>query len=157
MAAAIFARELARRAGERGLAAEDWTVLSAGTWARDGLPASSGAAEAMATRGMDLSDHRSHAITEIDLREADLVLVMTSGHREGLAAEFPFAARRMHLLSRVAGHSYDIADPYGGPQSEYEECANDLQSLIESGFDRIVELVAGSRSSAEGRPAGATD
>ena len=138
MAAALFARELERRLPETP--ARPWAVRSAGTWGREGLPASSGAAEVMAERGMDLSAHRSHSVEAADLRAADVVLVMTRGHREALAAEFPFAADGVHLLSRMAGQNHDIADPYGGPKGGYQTCADELQSLIQTGFDRIVGL-----------------
>jgi protein-tyrosine-phosphatase len=139
--AEVFLREaLASQAGR--LPAGEWVVRSAGTWARDGLPAASGSMEAMASRGFDLSPHRSHLLGREDVLEADLILVMTAGHREAILAEFPAAAGRVHLLSRMSGPPFDIADPFGGAQAEYEACAAELQALSEAGFERIVELAA---------------
>ena len=72
------------------------------------------------------------------LAQADLVLCMTRAHREALQAEFPEFANRLALLSAMAGVSYDIADPFGGPRSGYAAMVAELRDLIERGGDRIV-------------------
>jgi protein-tyrosine phosphatase len=138
MAAGLFQALLAQRSGD-SLEGE-WQVESAGTWASRGLPAARGAAEAMAQRGIDLADHRSKPVAEEDLRNVDLVLTMTAGQREGIVVEFPFAANRVHLLTEMSGRSYDVPDPYGGSQAQYDACAEELEQLIEAGAALIVAL-----------------
>ncbi|MBI3763715.1 MAG: low molecular weight protein arginine phosphatase [Chloroflexi bacterium] len=138
MAAALFSAQLARRAA--GVAAEEWTISSAGTWAVDGFPATAHALEAVAAKGIDLAPHRSRLLNEASLDAADLVLVMTRSHREAILAECPSAAGKVYLLSQMVGQTFDVRDPYGESRMEYEYCADHLQGLIEQGFERILEL-----------------
>lgn len=142
MAAALFSQQLARRAAD--FPADEWTIRSAGTWAGEGLPAARNSLEVLAQQGITLGAHRSHSLTEADLSAANVVLVMTRGQQEAIVAEFPRAAAKVVLLSQLAGPAYDIPDPYGGTKAEYEVCADDLRSLIEVGFERIVALARAS-------------
>ena len=122
-------------------ARQDWQVLSAGLWAENGLPASSGAVMAMAERGLDLRDHRSRQVTEALAGEADLILGVTPHHVEALCLAFPQAADRVHLLAKMAGESHGVADPYGLSWAEYRAAAAELARLITAGYKRIVALV----------------
>lgn len=132
MAAALF-QEHAKRAGD------SFQVESAGTWGVDGEPASALAVEVMAERGLSLDAHIARTITREMLDRADLVIVMTRGHRDALAAEFHTARSKIHLMSQLNGIEYDIADPYGKPRSAYEICANDLDQLLHQGYGRILD------------------
>ena len=132
MAAALF-NQLVLRAGENAL----YTARSAGTWSVDGQPASGFAINMMAERGLDLRTHRARTLTRQDLDDAVLIIVMTRGHRDALRAEFPEVRNKIHLMSELSGRVYDIADPYGGPLSEYRECARQLENLIEVGYSQI--------------------
>ena len=144
MAAALFVDALSRRS--TGSAANEWRVSSAGTWATEGLPASPFAVEVLAEKGIDLSAHRSHGLGQGDLEAADVVLVMTGSHRDAVVAEFSDAASKVFMISQMTDRIFDISDPYGGPKAEYIACAEDLQGLIESGFERItVQARAGAR------------
>jgi protein-tyrosine phosphatase len=116
----------------------EWRVGSAGTWAEDGLPATSHSRSLLAQQGLDLSLHRARRVTAELLAETDLVLCMTGAHQEALRAEFPHLAARIHLLSAMAGVPYDIADPYGGPRAGYAAMVAELRDLIERGGDQIV-------------------
>ncbi len=132
MAAALF-NARARRRGEDG----EYIARSAGTWALENQPASGYAFTVMAERGIDLAGHRGHTVTHQDLADADAVIVMTRSHRDALAAEFPQARRKLHLMSELQGREYDIADPYGGTLAEYGYTAQELENLIEDGYDTI--------------------
>ena len=117
-----------------------WSVSSAGVWALEGLPASTGAQAVLEPRGMNLSAHRSRAVTPELLDQAHLVLVMTSPHRLALLADFPQAAGKVFLLAEMAGEIFDIVDPYGGPLEGYEQTAAELENLIDRGLKRIQSL-----------------
>ncbi len=132
IAAALFNRE-AVRAGEGDL----YKASSAGTWALERQPASGHALTVMAQRGIDLSSHYGHTITEADLDKSDSVIVMTRSHRDALAAEFPSYRRKLHLMSELQARAYDIGDPYGGSLADYEHCTNELERLIHSGYSQI--------------------
>ena len=135
MAEVLFAARLAQDPARRG-----WQAASAGTWAQEGLPASAHAVTAMAERGLDLRGHRSRQVTAEIVAAADLILGMTTNHVEALRAGFPADADRVYLLSEMAGGSFSIADPYGGPLSEYRATAAELERIINAGYERIVAL-----------------
>ena len=149
---------LRARAAERGL---DLTVSSSGTWAIDGEPATEGAVEAMRTRGIDLTAHRSRPF-EPDLgREVDLIVAMTSVHLREIAAALPGSSGKTRLLKELGQletgvasgsdvlavllaaerptwvRSLDLDDPMGLPFHAYEVCAAEL----EKGIDRILEIL----------------
>lgn len=135
-----MAEVLLRARLARDDARQDWQVTSAGVWTVDGRLASAHAIEAMAQRGIDLSDHRSRNITREIMSQADLVLVMTRSHAEALGAAFPAHAHKVYLLSEMTGQMHDVGDPYGGARQEYAHTARELEQLITDGYERIVAL-----------------
>lgn len=60
-------------------------VSSVGTIARDGAPATPEAIVVASEHGIDASSHTARRLAREDLAEADLVLTMTSEHREAVA------------------------------------------------------------------------
>ncbi len=133
-----MAEGLIRARLEAGGLADRVQVGSAGTWARDGVPATPHAVRVMQTRGVDIGGHRSREISEAVVGGADLILVMTEGHDQAISTEFPAARPRLMLFSALAGGKWDIADPVGGPLEEYEATARELARLIDAGWDVIV-------------------
>ena len=136
MAAALF-KELLRRSN----LLDRYRVESAGTWAEDGLPATTMAGQAMAERGLDLSDHRSRRIRGEWMPGFDLVLVMEDGHREALQIEFPDIADRVRLLAGMAGEDISIPDPVGGSIESYRALADELADLLLRGLAHIRNAV----------------
>ena len=84
VAEACFKNEVLKHGQEH-----EWTVLSAGTWTTDGLPAAPEAIDRAKQLGIDIQEHRSQVITTSLLQGADLVLVMEQGQKEALYNEFP--------------------------------------------------------------------
>ena len=70
-------------------------------------------AAASLARGMDLSAHRSHAISSDDLAWADLILIMDRGHRDALAKRDAASLGKTRWLGGVAPVDGDptVADP----------------------------------------------
>jgi protein-tyrosine-phosphatase len=136
MAEVLLRARLARDEARR-----DWQVGSAGVWAADGRPASMYAIEEMDQRGIDLHAHHSRSVTGELMDGADLVLAMTRNHVEALVAAFPAQAHKVHMLSQMIGQEYDIYDPYGGARLEYAYTAQELEQLIDDGYERIIALV----------------
>ena len=132
MAAALFKELLARN----GML-DRIQVESAGTWAEEGLPATSLARQVLAERGLDLSDHRSRCLTGELLHPFDLILVMEEGHREALRVEFPDIAERLYLLANMVDEDYSIPDPIGGTLESYRALAEELADLLERALPRI--------------------
>jgi len=118
----------------------DWRVVSAGTWASEGrLPSAYGVAE-MDERGIDIRAHRSRSLSAELMEKADLVLVMTRNHAEALSVAFPDQDHKVYVLSEMVGEAYNISDPYGGTRLEYSYIAQELEQLINEGYERIVSL-----------------
>ncbi len=128
MAEALFRRWL-----EQQVVPGEWVVGSLGTWAMDGQPASEFARLEMAARGLDISGHRSRLISKRLLAQAGVVVCMTQSHREALQAEFTPYAGRIKLFSEIAGQTFDVDDPMGGPREGYTATAKELERLIEQG------------------------
>lgn len=136
MAAGLFFDRLVRESAQGAV-----RVRSAGTWALEDQPASAYALQVMAERGLDISAHRGHNLTQAMVDETDLILVMTLRHQEAIVQDFQGAEGKVHLLSGMAGPTYDIQDPYGGSIVEYRRTANELAELVEKGYPRIIELL----------------
>lgn len=109
----------------------DVRVGSAGISAWDGAPASEGSYLVALERGLDLSTHRARMLTTELVREADLVLTMTTAHSHRVVDMG--GAGKTHPLASWAGadgsHA-DIPDPFGGDVAVYRAVADRLAPLI---------------------------
>ena len=102
-------------------------VVSAGVQASAGGFASEGAVEALSDLGLDLSDHRTRALTPELLARADLVLGMARPHLARVGELLgPGAGPRLELFDPEGG---EIDDPFGGPASLYRKVARQLQRI----------------------------
>lgn len=132
-----LAEALARKViVERALA--DIEVLSAGTSAWDGAPASDGALLVGMERSLDLSPHRAQTLTRELVRDADLILAMGPHHLERVEALG--GAGRAYLLTDFASRgssSRAVNDPIGGELDLYRSTADELEEEIRRVFDRI--------------------
>jgi len=133
LAEAMLRRELATRA------VDDISVLSAGTGAWDGAPASEGAYLVGLEHDLDLSGHRARLLTRDLVQQADLVFTMARHHRarvHELGGE-----GRTHVLGEYAGRpgpEAEVSDPFGGDLELYRETYAQLQDLIRLSVDRLV-------------------
>ena len=105
---------------ERGLENE-WRVVSAGTYALSGAPASEGSLRAMQRRGLSLEGHKSQAVTRVLLDSADLVIGMGASHIMQLRMMYPDCQKPM-----AAFQNPPVSDPYGGTDADYERAALDI-------------------------------
>jgi protein-tyrosine-phosphatase len=135
MAEALAGRLLEDRFGAGG----NIEVCSAGLAASPEEAASPFAVEAMAWKGIDMSDYRASRLTLDLVQEADLVLTMTRGHLEQVNMMFPGHAGKTFTLAGFAGSGSDITDPIGQPLDVYRQCARSLEDLIARVLDRLGE------------------
>jgi protein-tyrosine phosphatase len=117
-------------------------IRSAGTWAADCAPPPAYTVQVMAERGLNVQGHRAHNITQADMAAASLVLAMTHHHVEALRLDFPAHAGKVHLLSEMAGRSFDVPDPYGSSLAAYRQTADIIAAILEQGYERIMACVA---------------
>lgn len=115
----------------------EWAIASAGTLATNGIPATEFAQTIMAEKKVNLKNHRSRVVTAALLESASAILTMTQNHREALRAEFPACAGKIHLVSELIDQEFDVTDPVTGTLADYRACANDLQMMIDQGWERL--------------------
>lgn len=132
-----LADALARKiAVERGLA--DVEIVSAGTSAWDGAPASDGALLVGMERGLDLSQHRAQTLTRELVRDATLILAMGPHHLERIEALG--GGGKAYLLTEFASRGTEarpVNDPIGGELDVYRATADELEQEVRRLFDRI--------------------
>ena len=146
LAAAFFSQCLEKTAD-----AGKYSVSSAGTWAKPGLPPDGRAARDAQEWGLNIKTHRSRQIDAAILSHSDLVLVMEAGQKEALQIEFPRERDKIFMVSEVAeGLSYDIPDPFDPDGPTHQEITSELFALIKRGFDKILTL--SDHKSTEARP-----
>jgi protein-tyrosine phosphatase len=115
-----------------------WEVLSAGTWAEDGLPPILDAIVDAKRLNLNIQGHRSRMITKELMESSSLILVMEHGQKEALRQEFPTHREKILLLSEVARDiPYDIPDPVMDPS--VGDVAGEICKLIKEGFEKILE------------------
>ncbi|MBD3367031.1 MAG: low molecular weight protein arginine phosphatase [Candidatus Eisenbacteria bacterium] len=128
-------RELLREAGADGI-----RVTSAGTLGIEGAPATPEAVTVAAESRVDISDHRSSALTPERIESADLILAMARHHVDEITDLVPAAAGKTHLLSTYAGRGdEDVPDPIGGDLDEYRSSYGLIRDLLRSALPRILE------------------
>lgn len=108
-------------------------VQSAGASAFGGGPASGGAIEAVEKHGVDLKGHLARSLDQALINQADHVYCMTQSHRDVVLSLVPEAQDKTQLL--LEGR--DIRDPFGGSGEEYQACANEIQSALETRMQEI--------------------
>ena len=136
-----MAEALLRKKLHKVAAADKVSESSAGISVWEGQPASPEAVSVMSRRGIStISSHRSRQVTAAQIAEADLILVMTRSHQEKLQKCFTDHADRIFLLSEYGGGMEDVVDPVGGPVSEYQMCAEELDHLVEAALRKILPL-----------------
>ncbi len=91
--------------------------------------------------GVDLSLHRSTPIDGNDARKATLLLAMDRKTKEGLLQLFPKQAKKILLLSELAGKQQDIIDPEGvSGVSQQEQIFAQIRDTLVAGLPKLIEL-----------------
>ncbi len=111
------------------------TVVSAGLGAADGIPASLEAVHVLSARELDLSNHVSRPLTEELLLQSDRVYTMTRSHRAAIIDSFPHLSHRVSLVKSEGG---DVVDPFGGDETVYESCAQEIDSAVRAIVDKLL-------------------
>jgi len=89
----------------------DIEVISAGTAALEGSPASPQAVEALKKKGIELLEHRAKQVTPELVEKADLILTMTEGHKRQILAAAPWAWGKIFTLKEYILDKLDIISP----------------------------------------------
>ena len=107
-------------------------VFSAGLTAANGDKASENSCEVVKELGLDLSDHRSSAVTRTTLQNASAIFCMTESHRALMHMYFELPENAPIFLMREFVEEADdkeLPDPFGQDLEVYLECRD---KMIES-------------------------
>lgn len=132
MAAAYF-KDLCRKA-ERN----DVTVLSAGTFAADGVPASGNAVKVMTDYDIELKNHRSTMLTRELVKDIDHIFTMTEGHRLQVMSIKDGLEKKTRLLMEFSTGG-NVADPFGGTYAVYKKCFEQMKQALDNLFQKLVK------------------
>jgi len=132
---------------------DEFDVASAGVAAVNWGTAVAEARDAAWERGIDISGHRPRQLTARLTHEADIIVVMTEGHRQRVALLNPEAAERTFLLRKIGAElqgrqpigTRDLDDPIGRPAAAYRRTLKTIQSELERGQAALVEQAADRR------------
>lgn len=139
----IMAEGLLKKALKE-LGKDDVRVGSAGVNAVDGLPPMRETVEVMKREGIDVSGFKSKALTDEDIMNFGLILVMATHHMHDIVRMVPLAASKTHLLRQyglnddaTAGEDPDIQDPIGKPVEVYER----ILGVIKEEAKRVARIL----------------
>ena len=148
MAEGLF-RHLTAKMGGR------YRALSAGVGAIDGMPPSAHSVQALRELGIDLTRHRSRALTADLVRQADLIVGMTHGHVHAIELMHPEVANKTVVLREydetLEAFDKDIADPIGGSYQVYLRCRDEIEQGIFSMLKHLEQQEGASRQAAQTR------
>lgn len=130
-------------------------VMSAGTIANDGSPASDFAVKVSAHHGIDISSHRSRHLSEKIIRDADLILTMEKYHTNIVKQICPMIDNVYELKSYEHEteqvfvknlkindvENIEIMDPIGMSLNVYMDVFNELREEIARVSRKIFALV----------------
>lgn len=119
---------------------EGMHVRSAGIYAINGGDISENAKRVIRDAEIDYT-HFSRQLSEEDVRWADLILTMTSAHKQLVMQAFPFAADKIFTLKEYVRPygSHDVSDPYGGDIQMYRQTFQELTILTKDLFIKLNE------------------
>ena len=85
--------------------------------------------------------HQATQLSSAEIEWADLLLTMTTSHRDRIIANFPSKEQQVFTLKEYVSTTelQDVVDPYGGNKMIYEETFQELKELI----DRLVKKIEG--------------
>ena len=115
---------------KKDLKIKNWEVLSAGISVVKGAEANDKTKTVMKELNINLTDHRSHNIEDIDLKKEDLIITMTRKHSRALVLRHPGLADKIYTLKELSDlndDSRDITDPFGLSEEVYRETRDEIK------------------------------
>jgi protein-tyrosine-phosphatase len=118
-------------------------IMSAGVAVRPGEAASENSVIALKKVGIDLTNHRSQALTQQMLNDALAVLCMTESHRAMIQVQADPVPPNLFLFREFLTGDLDreIGDPYGGPLKVYEMARDEMVEAIPALVEKIKTLI----------------
>ncbi|MDR0646828.1 MAG: hypothetical protein LBF43_00120 [Puniceicoccales bacterium] len=114
-------------------------VRSAGIYAREGRPASILALEVAREYHLDLSMHRSTALTSSSVHASHVILTMTQEHLDCLKDQFSAPSGKTFLMSQWLDGK-EILDPFSGDENTYMQVFEHILLCIPSIAAYLLQL-----------------
>lgn len=115
-------------------------VISAGTGALDDELASPQARAVMSEIGLDLSEHKSRALSEELLEEAEIILTMTERHKNQIAKMWPEVQDKVYVLKEYVRGEDFLAGVKEKATALYQEIEKEKRAFFEVHRNEIVGL-----------------
>lgn len=107
-------------------------VRSAGIYAMPNAEMSAHAQQILDEANMP-HQHLATQLSGTEMDWADLILTMTTAHRDTIIANFPYAEGKIFTLKEFTSVNSleNVVDPYGGSKAIYEETFTELKELVD--------------------------
>lgn len=116
----------------------NFNVMSAGISAMDGEYPSEHAIEALKEHDIDISDFRSKQVTESMIEEADLILTMTSSHKNMITSNIPNANNKTFTLKEYIQNDCELGNIFEELELLYTSF-NDKKEVLEREIEEKVK------------------
>jgi protein-tyrosine-phosphatase len=122
----------------------NFDISSAGIGTADGYPATDHAIEAAKHWDIDISGHRSTALSKRLVSEADLILAMAPEHAERILS-IDRNLNDITFLMKGFPTPYNsgqarVDDPIGGSLEQYNQTFLELDEILRKIFPKIIEM-----------------
>ena len=121
---------------------ENYLISSCGTYATTGEKSTNNAKIAMKDYNVNLENHRSTNIRDIDIVNYDLVICMTVQHKKDIKILYPNLTDKVYtLIEYVKGNDeyIDIDDPWGFNIQIYKDCAKKIVENVDKLIKKLEE------------------
>lgn len=121
---------------------DKFEVISAGTAAATGFPATIYAIEAVKIWDVDISKHQSQPLTPVLIDRANLILAMMPSHLQEVLRMRPGAKNKTYLFKRFPDPSPNgegVADPIGQALETYNETFLEIGEYLGKHLPEIVK------------------
>lgn len=119
-------------------------VISAGTHAAEGFPATEYAQEAARVWDVDITGHESQPLTPALIDRADLIFAMTPKHLKAVLKLKPDAAAKTYLFKSFPDRSQDgegVHDPIGQTLDRYNATFLEIGEFLGKHLPEIVKRI----------------
>ncbi len=114
-----------------------WRAASAGLSAVPGWPVSDQTLQALREFGIEAEGKVSKPVDLSMLKEAKLVVTMTTGQRERLREAAPAFSEKIISMADISAHARDIADPFGEGMASYRRVRDQINESLEDLFSLL--------------------
>ncbi|AOY78267.1 hypothetical protein BJL90_06490 [Clostridium formicaceticum] len=119
---------------------ENTKILSAGIIAMKGDRASAASVEVMKEKGICLREHRAKPLTKELIKEADLILTMTTNHKKAVVEMMPEAKEKVYTLKEYVNDGESIDKVLDEIDEVYKKIEQKKQRFLQEHQKRLKEL-----------------